>query len=352
MKLLEYESKNILRDAGVSVPRGEVFAVGESIREVGFPVVVKSQVPIGGRGKLGGIVVANDRNELERAIENISKLEIKDFLPKKLLLEEALAIKREFYLSLTINRATASIDVIAHRDGGVEVESQADFWSKPLTNDSFDAVSESLAELFSLEEKSFLLADWVEKLYGCFVKNDATLLEINPLILTESGELVAGDCKMTLDDAAAFRHPEWDFEEKSADNNFVTLDQNGTVATIANGAGLAMATVDTIAAAGLKPANFLDIGGSATPESVASCFARIVEFPNVSSIVINVFGGIVRCDDVARAILAAREKFPSLPKLSVRLSGTNSAEAAKLLASSGLTLHPDLQSCLEEITHG
>jgi succinyl-CoA synthetase beta subunit len=155
---------------------------------------------------------------------------------------------------------------------------------------------------------------------------------------------------MPLDDAAAFRHPEWDFEEKQADANFVSLNKNGTIATIANGAGLAMATVDAVTTAGLVPANFLDIGGGATTEKVVDSFKKIMEFPAVNAIVINIFGGIVRCDIVANAIIEAKEQLPNLPALYVRLSGNRSTEAAVLLEARNMTLYSTLDDCLQEIT--
>ncbi len=355
MRLLEYEAKSLLEERNILIPHANLVKLsgyGRNLQPLAFPVVVKSQVPVGGRGKVGGIKLANDPDEYRRVIDGIGALVIKGYRPKTLLVEQALDIAKEFYLSIVINRAAATIDMIAHREGGVEIESQADFATYILHNHSFSRVGESLAELYGIEDKSFILADWAEKLYHCFVDNDATLLEINPLILTKQGELVAGDCKMTLDDDAAFRHPEWDFEDKPANSNFVTLNTHGTVATIANGAGLAMATVDAVKAAGLTPANFLDIGGGATVESITKSFAQIMELDDVTAIIINIFGGIVRCDDVANAIIAAKDDFANLPRLYIRLSGTNSEQAADILISAGLSLYPDLAACIKGVSHG
>ena len=350
MKHLEYEAKNILRRAGIATPAGVVIASGEAAPTLPFPLpaVVKSQVPTGGRGKLGGVTLVKDEPALTDAIKTISTLKINGFLPRNLLVEQAIDIDRELYLSLVINRATASIDLIAHPEGGVEVESQDGFFSRSLTGGNADAVGEALAELFCLEEQSFALADLVEKLFTAFTREDMTLLEINPLVLTKQGELIAGDAKITLDDDAAFRHPDWDFEEKPANANFVSLDENGTIATIANGAGLAMATVDAVTDAGLAPANFLDIGGTATVESITESFHKITKFPEVRAIIINIFGGIVRCDTVATAIIEARHSVPNLPRLIIRLSGTNSEQAAEILARDALSLLPDLTHCIEE----
>lgn len=354
MKLLEYEAKRLLQLSAIPTPKGELVDVAVFHSHKGdspsFPAVVKSQVPVGGRGKLGGIKVVKNLSEYNVAIDTISKLSIKNHTPTTLLVEEAIDIDREFYLSIVINRLRGTIDLLAHPDGGVEVESQEGFLSLRLTGGNADTVGESLAELYGLEDKSFLLAEWVDKLYRCFIENDATLIEINPLILTQQGELVAGDCKMTLDNAAAYRHPNWDFEDKVGTANFVTLDTQGTVATIANGAGLAMATVDAVTTAGLKPANFLDIGGNATVDKIIESFEQIIAFPHVNAIVINIFGGIVRCDDVAQAILAAKSKITHLPSLYIRLSGNRSEEAAELLAEHDLKLYDSLEDCIKELT--
>jgi succinyl-CoA synthetase beta subunit len=182
------------------------------------------------------------------------------------------------------------------------------------------------------------------KLYRCFTENDATLLEINPLILTKENQLVAGDCKMTLDDAAAFRH-DWPLQTEV---NFVTINEKGDTATIANGAGLAMATVDAAYDAGLQPANFLDIGGGASVETLLNAFKRILEYPKVKVIIINIFAGITRSDEVARAIIIAKQQLPILPKLYIRLAGTNQREAHALLNTSHIATEITLEACLQK----
>lgn len=353
MNLIEYEAKKILSDADVTVPMSELVAASARAEVPNFalPVVVKSQVPTGGRGKLGGIRVVSNAKELQSAVDAISKLPIKGYLPNKLLVEKALDITHEYYLSLMINRSLACIELSAHRGGGVDIESHqsSEFLRRALHPRSLDTAGQIIAEYFELESHAFALQDLVENLYRCFVQNDATLLEINPLILTTDTQLVAGDCKMILDDAAAFRHPEWDFEEKPASANFVTLDPTGTVATIANGAGLAMATVDAVTAAGHAPANFLDIGGNATTEQIVASFQKIMEFPQIEAIVINIFGGIVRCDTVAQAIIEAKAEVTKLPRLIIRLSGNHSEGAAELLAQHHLPLYSDLTACIEAL---
>ncbi len=353
MKLLEYEAKKILAQREVQIPENGIVVVdNRSYGTTPLTCIVKSQVPVGGRGKAGGIRIAKTKEELRRSIDEILALPIKGYVPRSVLCESLLDIDRELYLALLINRSSSSIQLIAHQDGGVEIESHEsdEFLKKELDGKAFDAIGDTLSEFYNMPDKAFAFGDLAEKLYRCFIDSDATLLEINPLVLTKQGELVAGDCKMTLDDAATFRHPEWDFEEKKADANFVSLNPHGTVATIANGAGLAMATVDAVTAAGLTPANFLDIGGGATTEKVVESFKKIMEFPSVNAIVINIFGGIVRCDIVAQAIIEAREQLPDLPTLYVRLSGNRSKEAAEILKQHGLSLYETLDDCLREIS--
>ncbi len=354
MKLLEYEAKQLLARASINIPSSQHLKKGES-PTLPLPYVIKSQVPVGGRGKAGGIVVVDSIDQVSSSIEKLMKLSIKDFLPNSLLLEEKLSIKREFYLSMLIDRSSMSISLIAHKNGGVEVEDNRDFKTLAIGYAGLNAetIGQELADYYELPTQTFALQDLVENLYNCFVKNDATLIEINPLILTDNETLVAGDCKMTVDDAAFFRH-DWNFEDKPAEANFVTIDPLGNVATIANGAGLAMATVDAVFEASLKPANFLDIGGGANTETLLKAFNRIVEYEHIKAIVINIFAGITRADEVARAIIAAKEQITNLPPLFIRLAGTNYESAVTLLEDKQITILPDLHSCLvaaKEVIH-
>ncbi|MFZ1801395.1 MAG: ATP-grasp domain-containing protein [Candidatus Saccharimonas aalborgensis] len=350
MFLREYEAKNLISWHGIRVPDGVVLHKTEELPVVRYPAIVKSQVPTGGRGKAGGVRVAENKQQLVDITQALFSLSIGGYTPSSLLIEEQLEIERELYLSLSLNRSTAAIELVAHAHGGVEIESRDDFFTAQLDEREFNKVGESLAEIYSLENKAFLLSELVAILYQVFCKQDAILLEINPLVLTSSGDLVAADCKMIVDDDAAFRHPDWSFEEMSKPSNYVVLNEYGTVATMANGAGLAMATVDTVQASGLVPANFLDIGGAATIESIANCFEQIVELPKISAIVINIFGGIVRCDDVAGAIIAARQQIPSLPKLYIRLAGTNANKAELILGESGITLYKTIEEAIKELS--
>lgn len=355
MNLLEYEAKNILKAANIPIPDSTLITKGSSLPE-NLPVVLKSQVPTGGRGKAGGIIIANTEEETEKATQQLFELKIKDFLPTTLLAEEKLNIKKEFYLSMLIDRASAGIKLIAHTNGGVEVEENKDFasWLVEYSKPDFDTLGQALADYYDLQDQTFVLQDLVQNLFNCLKKNDATLIEINPLVLTAENKLVAGDCKMTLDDAALFRHPEWNFEAKPAETNFVTINENGDTATIANGAGLAMATVDATYNVGLTPANFLDIGGGANTETLLKAFNKILEYPNIKVIIINIFAGITRSDEVAKAIIAAQKGITNLPPLFIRLAGTNFKAAEDLLKAENISIMLNLESCLKaasEVIH-
>lgn len=351
MKLLEYEAKAILQESLITIPKSYIV----TDTPVFLPAVLKSQVPVGGRGKAGGIIITDTNEDFQAAVKTLTTLSIKGFIPTTILAEEKLAIKKEFYLSLLIDRSSQSIKLLANKTGGVEVEETTDFksWLIDYDNVNAEALGQELADYYEIPDQTFYLQDLVENLYACFVQNDATLIEINPLVITTDNTLIAGDCKMTLDDAAAFRH-EWNYEDKPAEANFVTINPEGNVATIANGAGLAMATVDAVEDAGLKAANFLDIGGGANTETLLKAFHRIVEYGNLQAIVINIFAGITRADEVANAIVAAKKQIATLPPLFIRLAGTNYEAAQEILTKEGIVIMPNLESCLnaaKEVIH-
>ena len=344
MKLLEYEAKRILADAGILVPRFSIVKLGDNGN---FPLILKSQVPTGGRGKAGGILVIETQAQLNSGIDKLMNLSIKGFQPRALLAEEKISVKKELYLSILVDRQSAVIKIVAHRDGGIDVEENTDFETWAIEEEpEAEHVGRALANYYELPDQIFEIQNLVKNLFTCFVQNDATLIEINPLILTTKNSFVASDCKMTLDDAAAFRH-NWNFEQKPAEVNFVTIDSEGNTATIANGAGLAMATVDAVYEAGLKPANFLDIGGGANQETLFKALERIVKYKNLQAIIINIFAGITRADEVARAIVAARTQIKNLPPLFIRLAGTNYEAAEKILTENNIPILQNLESAIE-----
>lgn len=349
MKLLEHEAKSLLSTYQLPVPR--CFIVDSASMEPAFlPCVLKSQVPTGGRGKAGGVKVVNSTKEFHQVAAAMLQLDIKGYKPQVLLAEEVVSIKRELYVSLLIDYSAAAITVMSHPRGGVEVEANNsdDFLQLPL--DDLRAASLGLSEHYDLAGQQFALEALLEKLGRAFRTEDALLLEINPLILTTDNQLVIGDSKMEVDNASIFRHPTWQFADKPADVNFVTLNTTGNTATIANGAGLAMATVDSVYNAGLVPANFLDVGGGANEASVLAAFRRIKQFKNVTAIVINIFAGITRCDEIAKAILAARQQITDLPPLYIHLEGTNFEAAAAILSPENITLYASLDDSLAAAT--
>jgi len=347
MRLLEYEAKLLLEQSGLTLAHGTLIRRGEPVPALNLPVVLKSQVPVGGRGKAGGIVMVDDQLNMASVVQSLFALEIKGHTPHTLLAEKKIPIANEYYLAILINRETASIQLMAHLAGGIEVEGNEDgFYIADIMPDTIDMLAQRVADLFQEKEVS-KITTIIKQLYECFIQNDALLIEINPLVKTTDGAYVCADAKIELDDAARFRHPQWDFEDRPSDANFVTLDPNGEIATIANGAGLAMATVDAVAAYGMRPANFLDVGGGANKDSILRAFNRIMEYGSVKAIVINIFAGITRCDEVARAIIAARNEIVELPPLFIRLAGTNFEAAVEILSTENIPTLASLEECLE-----
>lgn len=346
MKLLEHEAKQLLQQAGVAIPSSQHITKTSRRPAIQVPVVLKSQVRTGGRGKLGGIILVETKDKLTSSIDTLFSLQINGFLPNVILAEEKIDIERELYISLFIDRETSSIRLLAHPHGGMDVEEQDTnkLFNREISTTLLKKRSADLTTFFNLS--SSIVYPFLASLFQAFVKNDATLLEINPLILTRDGKLVAGDCKIELDDMAAFRHLEWKFEDTPASSNFVILNKRGNIGSMANGAGLAMATVDAINASGLKAANFLDIGGGANTQSILAAFSYIASFPHIQAIIINIFAGITRCDEVARAIIEAKKQIPKLPPLYIRLAGTHFEEAVSLLNAEEISTLASLEECV------
>lgn len=349
MNLLEHEAKHLLSKSGVPIPASTLITKTTTELPIPLPLVLKSQVPSGKRGKAGGVHIVTSEEEFRLHTERIFHLPIEGILPRALLAEELIPIEQELYLAILINRASRSIELLANSHGGIEIESlpQESFFRRQITLQTIDSVARELATYYRADNKANQLATLLRNLLICFTKNDATLLEINPLTITKQNTFIALDCKMTLDSSAAFRHQSWkSYSEQPTDANFVTLDPQGSVATIANGAGLAMATVDAVAAARLPVANFLDIGGGATVETISSALDRLALLPNVQAIIVNIFAGITRADHVAYAVIAAKKKYTSMPPLFIRLEGTNEQEARTLLSGAAINTYPDLSSAI------
>lgn len=360
MKLHEYQSKRLFAAHGVPIPQGEVAKTPQEARRIaedlGGAVVVKSQVLVGGRGKAGGIKLAQDPAEAEQLAEEILSLEIKGLPVRKVLLDEAADIKKEIYLGIVIDRTKRRAVMMASSEGGVEIEEVARTNPDAIKKVSVDPFlglrgfqTLALAKGIGLEKDRFRAFDRIAQgLYKSFAAYDASLAEINPLVETGAGTMLAVDGKMLVDDNALFRHPDLaqmrdvdeettsEREAREAGLSYVQLD--GAIGCMVNGAGLAMATMDIIKHFGGAPANFLDIGGGAKAERVATALRLILEDQNVKAVLFNIFGGITRCDEVARGILAAFEEVKPSAPLVTRLVGTNEQEGREILDRSGYHL--------------
>lgn len=364
MKIHEYQARDLLRREGVPVPAGEVattpaeaYAVA---RRYAKPVVVKAQVLVGGRGKAGGVKLAADAEEARTHAAAILGMTIKGLRVNRVLITEAVDIETEIYLGVIMDRASQRPVVIASAAGGVDIEEVARSSPEAIDRLSVDPLygilpfqSRSLAGgLHDDYAVATQIAAVIEKLYAVFDRTDAGLAEINPLVVTPLGKVIAIDAKINVDDSALYRHPEieamrdlaaedpGEIESRKLGLSFVKLD--GQVGCIVNGAGLAMATMDLIKTCGSEPANFLDIGGSSNPEKVVAALDIVLGDANVRSVFINIFGGITRCDDVARGLVTALARRDKMPPVVVRLTGTNEVEAREILSGTKLTMAPTM----------
>jgi succinyl-CoA synthetase beta subunit len=371
MKLHEYQSKNIFSRYNIPIPSGRIAASASEARqlceELGGKVVIKAQVLVGGRGKSGGIRLVKSPEEAEEVTTQILSMKIKDLPVRKVLVDEAVSIQKEIYLGITNDRSKQKPVLIASSAGGVEIEEVAKKSPDQIAKLYIDpllgmrdyqirdiALSIDLPRQFWRPFGEIAFALW--KVY---VDCDATLAEINPLVITAENHLVALDAKIVLDENGLFRHPELaDFRDIDAEDwsetqgrkfgvSFVKLD--GQIGCMVNGAGLAMATLDIIKHLGGEPANFLDIGGGASSEKVAAAMRLILADPNVKAILINVFGGITRCDEVAKGLITAYDEVkPNVP-IVARLVGTNEEIARQILTGSSLIYADSLVECAEKV---
>jgi succinyl-CoA synthetase beta subunit len=353
MDLFEYQGKQYFARFGIPVSAGGVAdTVDEAVAQAekaGYPVVVKAQVQVGGRGKAGGIKLAGDADEVRTHAGNILGMDIKGHVVRRLWVEHASDIAKEYYASFTLDRAAKKYLAMVSAKGGVEIETVAEEDPEAIARMHIDpSVGFTEADAARLVDEAGLdpeardgAIDILQKLYTCYVEGDADLVEINPLILTPEGRVHALDAKVTLEDNASFRHPEWDdfrdideFDERerlarSKGLQYVGLD--GFVGIIANGAGLAMSTCDVVNQVGGKPANFLDIGGGANAEVMANALEVINSDPSVRSIFINIFGGITRGEEVANGIKTALGRVAIEAPMVIRLDGTNAEEGRDIL---------------------
>ena len=368
MKIHEYQGKEILKKFGVTVPRGKpAFSVDEAVKvaaELGGKVwVVKAQIHAGGRGKGGGVKVAKSLDEVRAFATAILGMQLKTHQTgregqkvRRLLIEEGADIKHEYYCAALTDRVTQKVVMMGSSEGGMDIEAVAKntpekiikVFVDPLVGLT-DAQASDLAKGIGVPDGSVAQAvDTLKKLYTCYMETDASLAEINPLILEGNGNIKAIDAKFNFDSNSLFRQPEIvayrDLDEEDADEieaskhdlSYISLD--GNIGCLVNGAGLAMATMDTIKLFGAEPANFLDVGGGATTEKVTAAFKIMLKNPKVNGILVNIFGGIMKCDTIATGIVAAaRETHLSVP-LVVRMKGTNDEIGKQILKDSGLPI--------------
>ena len=368
MNIHEYQAKAVLKEYGVPVPRGgAAFSVEDAVRaasELGGPVwVVKAQIHAGGRGKGGGVKVVKSLDDVRKEAERMLGMTLvthqtgpKGRVVNRLYVEEGAAIARELYLSLLVDRSTSRVSVVASTEGGMDIEEVAAHTPEKIDSFSIDPATgvfphhgRSLVKTLKLEGPAAKQAlPLLKALYKAFVEKDMDMLEINPLIVTGDGDLRVLDAKVSFDSNALYRHEdikalrdiaeedEKEIEASNYDLSYIALD--GEIGCMVNGAGLAMATMDIIKLYGSEPANFLDVGGGASKEKVTAAFKIITSDPNVKGILVNIFGGIMRCDIIAEGVIAAVKEVGLKVPLVVRLEGTNVELGKKIIAESGLNV--------------
>jgi len=370
LKLLEYQAKEIFRRYDIPTPRSEVAESPKGAREIAErlgPVAIKAQLPVGGRGKAGGIKFAESPEEAEKIAGGLLGSRIKDIEIKKVLVEEKLDIKDELYLGVTVDRKNRCYVVLASSEGGVDIEEVAEETPEKIVKQMIDPLlgirdyhCRSVAKRLGYSGREMNdLAGFIRKLYRVAFEMDAELTEINPLALTEEG-FVAADARLNIDNNALFRHPniaeiqrEGELSEFSAREQeartlgltYVELD--GDIGIIGNGAGLTMATLDSVTLLGGKPANFLDLGGGASPERIETAVTFVIKDPRVKTVFVNILGGITKCDDTALGIIETRRRLGSEKPIVVRMMGTNEEEGKRLLEEAGIETMDTMEEAAE-----
>ncbi len=370
MKIHEHQARDLFRSFGIPMPEGRLASTPEEAMEaalaLGGTVVVKAQVHAGGRGKAGGVKLAASPAEAREKARAILGMDIKGSTVRKVLLVPAVDIAREIYLGVTVDRASQRAVIMACAEGGVEIEEVARTAPEkilrmpvdPLLGLTDGQARELAFRLFQDGKQARACAGILKSLYRCFVEKDCSLAEINPLVLTKAGEVIAIDAKVNFDDNALDRHPDFEalrdmseedsneIKAKKAGLSYVALD--GDIGCLVNGAGLAMATLDVVKLHGGHPANFLDVGGSSDPRKVVTALEIITSNPRVKAILFNIFGGITRCDDVAKGLLTALSRMSISLPIVVRLTGTNEAEARELLKGTRLITAETMDEAVEK----
>jgi len=370
MKIHEYQARNLFAEYGIPVAQGDVAETPDEALKIanqtGFPVVIKAQVLVGGRGKAGGVKVVGNAADLVSEFNRIKNLNIKGYTVERLLIARAIDIKKEFYLAVTIDNIKGDVVIIVSAEGGVEIEETAKTHPDKIIKfymQGVKALDEArwapvAAQVFGDTHLQKSATAILVKLLKLFFEKDCSLAEINPFVINGEGNLMAADAKVIIDDNALDRHPELvvlrdmkyedadELEAKEKGLSFVKLE--GNVGCIVNGAGLAMGTMDAVNLLGGRPANFLDVGGSSNPQKVLNALKIILRNKEIKVILINIFGGITRCDDIANGILTALKQIDIPVPLVIRLTGTNEKEAKILLTDAGLTTYTSMRQAVTE----
>jgi len=375
MKLFEYEAKAILQKYGIRIPGGKIARTPNEAfniaREMGTPVFLKSQITVSGRGKAGGILLAVNKDEARKISASLFGKKIKDVPVNILLVEEKLDIEEQYYASVTIDRQAKSFIALASTSGGVDIEevsrSSPDkivrLYLNPLAQPAKDEFLKMVGRFNLPTADTDRFADVLATLYKVALEYDAELVELNPLVKTAGGDFVAADARITLDDNAIFRHPEFaernlhreedtPRESEARKQKFSYVDLDGDIGIIGNGAGLVMATVDMVHIFGGKPANFLDIGGGAEVNIIKNGVLLVMNKPEVKAVLVNILGGITRCDMVAQGVVEGLEAAPVKKPIAVRMMGTNEKEGQSILRMNGIGSYPDMEQAAAAIIKG
>ena len=373
MKLFEFEAKNILRKYGIATPRSNVASSSDEAelvaKEIGKPVVLKSQVLVSGRGKSGGIISANNPTEAKKVASKLIGNKVKGAVVGSVLVEEKIDITEEFYASVAIDRQAKKYVVLASTSGGIDIEEIAmtspdkiaRYQVDPLTGFS-KRTAEAVITQFSDIDKddATRFSAIIYTLYDIAMDYDAELVEINPLVRTASGEFTACDARIIVDDNALFRHPEFEdrnflsgeetaMEVKARKQKLAYVDLDGDIGIIGNGAGLVMATLDLVHLFGGKPANFLDIGGGAQAEAIKTAVTLVMSKPQVKAVLINILGGVTRCDIVARGVIEALNESTEKKTIAIRMIGTNEEEGCQMLRQAGVYTYSNMEEAIREV---
>jgi succinyl-CoA synthetase beta subunit len=372
LKLNEYEAKNLLATFNIPIPKGSVVSTPEQAYEKGAmlrsPLVVKAQVRVAGRGKAGGVLFTNTLNEVKNASHQLIGTQIHGHPVHQVLVEEQIPVKRELFFGITVDRVAQCYIILASPAGGIDIEAIARQTPEQVVKMPVNSYTgfrlyhaREIANKLGYSQKQLnSLAQIFFQVFQAAKTYDAELIELNPLIETPTGEFIAADARLIIDDNALFRHPTFQQkksrekltsaqEQAAAQHRLAYVKLDGNIGVIGNGAGLVMATLDTIQYYGGQPANFLDIGGGATPETMTLALTIVHSDPTVQGIFINILGGITRCDDVARGIVQARKQHDLNKPLVIRLVGTNEREGREILSSAGIPMLDSMETGAQQI---